>query len=653
MRLSCRIRGLTILLAMLVSVGARAADAPAPPPPPDDADTRVLLEDVTLSFGVDRKTGKPYADLDMHQRIRILREDGDSAASRSVSYRKGRSDVLRIEGSTTLPDGRVERLDPKDVTDSLAIPEDELFSDTRVKRFTLPLATKGAVLDYRYVQRDYELVGAFLERMGNAAPTDRVRFRVVVPQGAVVEHVVMRGNDPADLPPVESDLPDGARDRVWELSDVPGDIAEPFAPARSYSQILVMVALKSMPVDGRTFTGMPDLPALVAWVDARYREQSRPDKGLEAQARQILAEAGQPVEARDKARALYEWVQDHIRYVAVELGDGGWIPHAAGSVLATRYGDCKDKANLLAAMLRTVGIESVPVMVLTREGPVRRVVMPSRGRFNHAILGVRLGDALVLADPTSTTVPFGQLPAGDQDADIMVADPARPRMEHTPRDPAESSRKEERTDLQVLPDGSLAGTFAIRFVGAKAHAARASYRVRTPKSRKDYVKENLELTLDGLEIESCEPPVGTARDDTFELTGRLRGLAPVAWSGGTALVQARSLVGYSEASPSGDARRAAFQREWSSTETVRATVHFPHPARAVSRDWGGTREGVTGTYRWSGSVVDGALVVERSATFHPAQVGAADFGTVIAPVFRAVSASDAPLRVEFGGEVKP
>jgi hypothetical protein len=656
MRLVALIGGLVPVLAIaIVSSGsARAADAPVPAPTDEpDTDSRVLLDEVTLTFGVDRKTGKPYADRESHQQIRILRADGVSEAGRTVAYRKGASEVTRIEGSTTLPDGRVERLDPKDVGDFLTITDWELFGDDRTKRFTLPLAVKGAVLDFRTTTRHFELDLAFGTLLGNGAPTDLVRLRVVLPAGAVVEHMVVRGNDPVDLPPVESTRPDGGRELLWEVRDVPGDSAEPFAPGLWFREARVILALQSMVVDGKTVPGRPDLAAHVAWLDARYREQSQPDADLVATVGKALAEAGQPTDAREKARVLYEWVQDHIRYVAVELGEGGWVPHSARSVLTTLYGDCKDKANLLSAMLRVAGIDSVPVVILTRSGPVRRVTMPGRGSFNHAILGVRIGDELVLADPTTTTVPFGKLPAGDQDADILVVDPGRPRMEHTPRDAPESSRKEERTDLTVQPDGALTGRFAIRFVGDRAYSERAAFRVRTPKSRKDFVRQNLDLSVDGLEIVSFESLGGGARDETFELTGHLRGRAPVAWSGTTALVRARALVGTSEQAPSFAPRKSEFLRGWGSSETIRTTVRFPVPVRSVAKAWGGARDGVTGAYRWSAGIVDGALVVERSAVYRPASVVAAEFEDKVAAVFRAISTSDAPLRIELDGEVRP
>src|SRR5690606_15213032 len=58
---------------------------------------------------------------------------------------------------------------------------------------------------------------------------------------------------------------------------------------------------------------------------------------------------------RAQAEALYRWVSGNIRYVALAMDMGGYVPHAAADVLNAHYGDCKDKAVLLQALLAAKG----------------------------------------------------------------------------------------------------------------------------------------------------------------------------------------------------------------------------------------------------------------------------------------------------------
>ena len=67
-----------------------------------------------------------------------------------------------------------------------------------------------------------------------------------------------------------------------------------------------------------------------------------------------------------KLNAAYTFVSRQIRYVAVEIGIGGFQPHPAADVFRNKYGDCKDKATLLLTMLDHIGLRGYPALVGTR-----------------------------------------------------------------------------------------------------------------------------------------------------------------------------------------------------------------------------------------------------------------------------------------------
>src|SRR5262249_17808177 len=54
------------------------------------------------------------------------------------------------------------------------------------------------------------------------------------------------------------------------------------------------------------------------------------------------------------------WVQDKVRYVALEVGEGGYVPREPSVVAHRLYGDCKDKSFLYMALLARKGIEVLP-----------------------------------------------------------------------------------------------------------------------------------------------------------------------------------------------------------------------------------------------------------------------------------------------------
>ncbi|SEJ48206.1 Transglutaminase-like superfamily protein [Dyadobacter sp. SG02] len=84
------------------------------------------------------------------------------------------------------------------------------------------------------------------------------------------------------------------------------------------------------------------------------------------------------------------FVQDEIRYLGVETGENSHKPHRPEEVFAQRYGDCKDKAFLLCAILRSNGIECDPVLVDTYKRSHLSDYLPSPSNFNHVIARVRM-----------------------------------------------------------------------------------------------------------------------------------------------------------------------------------------------------------------------------------------------------------------------
>lgn len=117
-----------------------------------------------------------------------------------------------------------------------------------------------------------------------------------------------------------------------------------------------------------------------------------------------------------QAAALYHWVAQNIRYVAVYLGNGGLEPNTAQSVLDHRYGDCKDHVVLLEALLAARGIASSPALIGAGAGPLLPEI-PMLRHFNHVITYLPEWDLHV--DSTSPWARFGQLPMEDLGAPVL------------------------------------------------------------------------------------------------------------------------------------------------------------------------------------------------------------------------------------------
>ncbi|KQS34093.1 DUF3857 domain-containing protein [Dyadobacter sp. Leaf189] len=86
---------------------------------------------------------------------------------------------------------------------------------------------------------------------------------------------------------------------------------------------------------------------------------------------------------------VVRFVQDEIRYLGVESGLNSHQPHSPEQVFRQRYGDCKDKAFLLCAILLDQGIECDPMLVNTYKRSHLPEYLPSPIDFNHVVVRIQ------------------------------------------------------------------------------------------------------------------------------------------------------------------------------------------------------------------------------------------------------------------------
>ena len=157
---------------------------------------------------------------------------------------------------------------------------------------------------------------------------------------------------------------------------------------------------------------------------------------------------------REQAHRIYDWVSEHVRYVAVLLGNGGYEPHDAASILDNGYGDCKDHVVLFEALLKAKGIASVPVLV---DGNNRyhapQVATPAL--FNHAISYLPEFD--LYADSTAGVAPFGILPVSEYGKPVALATEPAASLMTLPLVATEANEEKLQTTAQLMPDGTVSG----------------------------------------------------------------------------------------------------------------------------------------------------------------------------------------------------
>lgn len=194
---------------------------------------------------------------------------------------------------------------------------------------------------------------------------------------------------------------------------------------------------------------------------------------VRAEAEELVKGLSTPAE---KATAIYDYVSKNIRYVSLSFGLGRYQPHPAADVLSNQYGDCKDKATLLEALLAAENIESYPVLINFQ----RKIDpdMPSPGQFDHLINIVVLDGKNHWADTTPGVAPFGLLVSPLRDKQALVIPPAAPAsLQKTPMDPPFTPATTTAIDGQVDSFGRLQGKLTISDDGDFAVLVRTALRM--------------------------------------------------------------------------------------------------------------------------------------------------------------------------------
>ncbi len=195
--------------------------------------------------------------------------------------------------------------------------------------------------------------------------------------------------------------------------------------------------------------------------------------------RRLAAELAAGEQApRQRLEAVLAFLRRKVRYVAVQVGIGGYRPSAPEAVLSRKWGDCKDKSLLLVDLLDEIGIEARPALILSAADRRIDPDFPSPAQFNHLIVAVPQdaveisdGDPVaggyLFLDPTQTHGGARWLHPGVQDQDALVITPEGGVLVRTPTLPRHELRVLG-VDVEISEAGDARGRAGLRLEGSAA-----------------------------------------------------------------------------------------------------------------------------------------------------------------------------------------
>lgn len=423
-----------------------AALMAAPPPPGAEAAGGYVLGHILAHRLFDN--GLTTQVVDVAYRL-LDRTKAPLVRELSAAYTPGREalEILRVERITPNGETFTGESEEHDAGRQVGV-----YSDLRRMTVNFGAVNAGDVLRLRYridAAGERNLFGDFFGLVDyTQEPFPKARYDLVVeaPVGRPLNFRTVR------LPEVTTER---RSDRtVYRLSarDIPALALEPnMAP---YTEVGAYVV-------GSTYARWQDLGR---WYASLVRDQLMLDSELKTLAHSLVEGATDEVE---RIRRIHYHVLRKTRYVAIELGIHGWKPYRVTQVHARGYGDCKDKASLLVALLNEIGIEARLVLIRTwNQGPL--VDLASMWAFNHAIAYVP--SQRLFLDGTAEYSGLQELPFMDQDAMALAVDVRTGAVERVnpPLAPASANVNTSSYVIQVDATGRARLAGEERFTGQRA-----------------------------------------------------------------------------------------------------------------------------------------------------------------------------------------
>jgi len=454
---------------------------------PPETNAVVLLDQRTYTVDAEGRAVKHVRRV-----VKILRPQGRDEGVIHVDYDKDMK-ILSMNVWSIAPDGHEYAMKDKDFTDEGFGSGDLVFADDRFRVAHAPGSDPGGVIAYEYERRERPYMNEVTWDFQGELPHLNQSFTLELPAGYTFNTVWAHHAEGAPI-----DLEN--RRWRWEMNNMPAVDLEHVPLSPSPASLAGRMTVHYGPSGLGTASTWQSIGQWYAPL-IKDRMEAAPD--LAAKAQQLTAGK---TDFYDKAEAIGEFVQKHVRYFAIEMGIGGYQPHSAEDVFHHLYGDCKDKATLTGAMLSAVGIHAELMMVDSERGVVdpaapslvgnhmiAAIEVPSGYESSrlHSIVTIR-GKRYLIFDPTSELTPFGQLEHDLQGGYGILMDGADTQAVLLPvLDPALNTIR--RTAIfKLASDGVLSGTVSEKRFGDVSEYRREIFAAGDAKEQRDLIDHALQ-----------------------------------------------------------------------------------------------------------------------------------------------------------------
>jgi hypothetical protein len=440
--------------------------------------------------------------------IKVLLKEGKDRAVANGFYATDTSKIREINAWLIKPNGDVKKFDKDNILDQ-SVNNSDVYNESRVKLISgSDEAEPGAVFGSETITEEKNYFNQFDWTFQKSnAPVIKSRLTISLPPGWSVKTKWFNRSE--IQPSINGNV------YTWEMPRLPFIMPEPMAPPLHNVVPYLAVSIfppADKPTIGKSFSSWSD-------VSRWYAELSEPQLTLNQDMLKKALEltAGMNSEF-EKISAIGRFSQD-INYISIQMGIGRFRPHSATEIFSKAYGDCKDKANLMRAMLKAIGINAYPVLIFSGNRYQVREEWPSPLQFNHCIIAVVLKEpvqapaviqhdklgSLLIFDPTDPHTKPGNIPKMEQGSFALIAAGEAGSLLKMPASRPEEDRTERNLNIELSTNGSIRTQIHEAMNGSAAASARATFR-ELPRDRFNKTIEGwVAGSVTGAQVETIDP----------------------------------------------------------------------------------------------------------------------------------------------------
>lgn len=459
-----------------------------------------LLDETEIEINID-KEGKPFYKIHEISDLLVM-ADNSSDFSQLKSYYNSTDKILKTNVYSLVPaEKNYKKIPVPSLKRTTEQDANNFFDDTYALMGHFPAISKGCILHEEYEYLSTEVDWGYRFFFGSSFPVEKVVFTVVYP--ASMKPIFRLAG--ADTTLVKFERTQDAKfiRCRWTCDKMKAYQHDALAPNYRYYTPHIVMQLGEYEYKGKHVAHMRNLADFHRW---QYTKLKNTNRVIPQEIQQLADSITRNKTSReDKVKEIYRWVQNNIKYIAIEDGDNGFVPQEALTVIKRRYGDCKDKSSAITTLLRCIGEKAYLGTIGTKTLPYTFSKYPTIGTANHMIaIWMKNDSSIVPLDGTSRYLSIYEVPNFIQGKECFILiDENNFKVHRIPEQSPECNLLNDTLELEVN-NQHLEGLATIGLSGNSKMDLMFKMDGKTSEQQKEIIVSELDFANSKMEVNNIQ-----------------------------------------------------------------------------------------------------------------------------------------------------